>query len=96
MFSKVAKENRRALVGACLVVGEGRVERLAENVEVHVNNLIVTRPEDRTDLLDRLSVADQGGNRAERSLGRADEVKRPDPGSHRTTATKLPPSRDFR
>ena len=61
-----------------------------------MNHLIVTGLEDRTDLLDRLSVADQGGEWAERSLGRADEVKRPDPGSRRTIATQLPASRDFR
>ena len=96
VFSRVAEENRRALVGARLLIAEGRVERLDEMVEVAVNHLIVTRLEDRTDLLDRLSVAAQGGEWAERSLGRADEVRRPDPGSRRPTATKIPPSRDFR
>jgi error-prone DNA polymerase len=96
VFAKVAEEHRRALVGARLLLAEGRVERLDEAVEVAVNHLIVTRLEDRTELLDRLSLVDQGGDWAERSLGRADEVRRPDPGSRRPTATELPPSRDFR
>ncbi|WP_458097977.1 error-prone DNA polymerase [Roseomonas sp. WA12] len=95
VFSKVAEEHRRALVGARLLVAEGRVERLDENVEVAVNHLIVRVLVDRSDLLDGLSVADQGGEWAERSLGRADEVRRPDPGSRRTTSVKLPNSRDF-
>jgi error-prone DNA polymerase len=96
VFAKVAEEHRRALVGARLLLAEGRVERLEEAVEVAVNHLIVTRLEDRTELLDRLSLVDRGGDWAERSLGRADEVRRPDPGSRRPTATELPPSRDFR
>jgi error-prone DNA polymerase len=96
VFAKVAEEHRRALVGARLLLAEGRVERLDEAVEVTVNHLIVTRLEDRTKLLERLSLVDQGGDWAERSLGRADEVRRPDPGSRRPTATELPPSRDFR
>ena len=70
------------------------VERLDENVEVPMNHLIVRVLEDRSDLLDDLSAADQGDEWAERSLGRADEVRRPDPGSRRTTSVKLPNSRD--
>jgi error-prone DNA polymerase len=96
ILARVAEENRRALVGARLLVAEGRVERLEEHVEVPVNHLIVSRLEDRSDLLDNLSLADQGGEWAERILGRADEVRRPEPGSRREPPTKLPPSRDFR
>jgi error-prone DNA polymerase len=95
IFSKVAEEHRRALMSARFLVAEGRVERLDENVEVPVNHLIVRTLEDRSDLLDGLSAADQGGEWAERSLRRADEVRRPNPGSRRTPSVKLPNSRDF-
>ena len=96
VFSKVVEEFRRPLVGARLLVAEGRVERLEEHVEIPVNHLIVSRLEDRSDLLDSLSLTDQGGAWAERVIGRADEVRRPEPGSRRQTPTKMPPSRDFR
>jgi len=52
---------------------------------------------DRTDLLDRLHLAEDGPETgpdwAERMLGRADEVRRPDPGSARPSLGR---SRDFR
>ncbi|WP_159348602.1 error-prone DNA polymerase [Roseomonas harenae] len=96
IFAKVAEANRRALVGARLIVADGRVERLEEHVEVPVNHVIVEKLEDRSDLLDNLSLADQGGEWAERIRGRADEVRRPEPGSRRQPPTKLPPSRNFR
>ena len=63
-----------------------------EDVEVPVNHLIVQRLIDRSDLLDGLSQAESGGEWAERALGRADEVRRPEPGSRRPV---LPKSRDF-
>ena len=66
IFRKVAEENRWALVGAPLLVAESWVDRLDENVEMPMKHLIVTRLEDRSDLLDRLSLANQGGDWAER------------------------------
>jgi hypothetical protein len=46
---------------ARLIGAEGRVERLEDHVEVPVNHLIVSKLEDRSDLLDGPSFADQGG-----------------------------------
>jgi error-prone DNA polymerase len=62
---------------------------------VPINHLIAQRLVDPTDLLDLLSVQDESGEWAERPLGRADEVRRTDPGS-RPARAAVPPSRDFR
>jgi error-prone DNA polymerase len=96
VFAAVAEQDRRAMLASRLLVAEGRVERLAEKVEVPINHLIVGSQIDRSDLLDGLSLADHGGAWAERSLGQADEVRRPEPGSRQALPAKLPPSRDFR
>ena len=65
-----------------------------------ITHLICRRLIDRSDLLDRLSSVDGDGGDAAwagRALGRADEVRRPEPGSGRPQLpTKLPRSRDFR
>lgn len=74
------------------MAAEGKIERVSKHVEVPVNHLIVARLIDRSHLLDGLSQAEQGGEWAERTLGRADEVRRPEPGSRRSV---LPRSRDF-
>jgi error-prone DNA polymerase len=66
--------------------------------EVPITHLIVRRLVDRSDLLDGLVAVDgpeAAAEVAERTLGRADEVRRPEPGSQSAKA-KLPGSRDFR
>ncbi len=92
--------DRRALVGARLLVAEGWVERETGHAEVPITHLICRRLVDRSDLLDGLSSVDGDGGGAAwagRALGRADEVRRPEPGSGRPQPTaKLPRSRDFR
>ena len=69
------------------------MERVDEHAEVPILHVIVRRLIDRSDLLDGLSQVD-GPEAWGRMLGRADEVRRPDPGSRRPV--KLPQSRDFR
>ena len=97
VYAPVGARDRRALVGARLLVAEGRVERETERAEVPITHLICRRLIDRSDLLDRLSLADGGAEWAGRALGRADEVRRPEPGSGRPQPpAKLPRSRDFR
>jgi error-prone DNA polymerase len=96
VYEQIARRDRAALVAGRLLIAEGRVEREVEHAEVPITHLIVRRLIDRSDLLDRLAAADGGTaspDWAERSLGRADEVRRPEPGSARP---KLPGSRDFR
>ena len=92
VFAAVAERDRQTLLSARLMVAEGKVERVTEHVEVPVNHLIVARLVDRSDLLDGLSQAEQGGEWAERTLSRADEVRRPEPGSRRSV---LPNSRGY-
>jgi error-prone DNA polymerase len=85
-------------VSGRLLIAEGRVEREVAQAEVPITHLIVERLIDRSDLLSRLAQIDdttQDQVWTERSLGRADEVRRPEPGSQRPKP-KLPGSRDFR
>jgi error-prone DNA polymerase len=81
-----------------LLIAEGRVERQVEHAEMPVTHLIIRRLIDRSDLLGCLTasgVAVGDSDWVDRLLGRADEVRRPEPGSQRV-GPKLPGSRDFR
>jgi error-prone DNA polymerase len=98
VYPDVAARDRAALVAGRLLIAEGRVEREVEHAEVPITHLIVRTLTDRSDLLDSLVAVDgdpTGRDWAERTLGHADEVRRPEPGSQRSQA-KLPGSRDFR
>ncbi|MDI3308247.1 MAG: error-prone DNA polymerase, partial [Acetobacteraceae bacterium] len=100
VYPDTAARDRAALVAGRLLLAEGRVEREAERSEVPIIHLIVRRLTDRSDLLDGLLQEEAPGHGdmawAERSLGHADEVRRPEPGSRRPPRAKLPASRDFR
>jgi error-prone DNA polymerase len=86
------------------------VEREAEHAEIPIIHLIVRTLTDCSDLLDSLAQGEDAAGPelpmnstgagdtawAERSLGRADEVKRPEPGGRRPPQARLPASRDFR
>jgi error-prone DNA polymerase len=98
VYPDVTARDRAALVAGRLLLAEGRIEREVKEVkhaEVPITHLIVRRLVDRSDLLDGLAAVDgpAATGWADRMLGRADEVRRPEPGSQRT---KLPGSRDFR
>ncbi len=98
VHADVAARDRAALVAGRLLLAEGRVEREVAHAEVPITHLIVRRLVDRSDLLDGLTdpnAAADSSDWAERALGRADEVRRPEPGSRRPK-TRLPGSRDFR
>ena len=83
---------------AMLFTARGELREVAQ-AEVPITHLIVERLIDRSDLLSRLAEIDSGdtqdGDWTEKALGRADEVRRPEPGSQRPKP-KLPGSRDFR
>jgi error-prone DNA polymerase len=83
------------MIGARLMVAEGSIERETEHAEVPITHLICRKLIDRGDLLRRLSASENDSNWADATLGRADEVRRPDPGSARANRG-LPTSRDFR
>src|SRR4051812_23552892 len=97
VFERIAARDRAALVAGRLLIAEGRVEREVAQAEVPITHLIVERLVDRSDLLSRLVEIDSSTTPdrdwTEKALGRADEVRRPEPGSQRP---KLPGSRDFR
>jgi len=112
VYPDVIARDRRALVGARLMVAEGRVERETKQAEVPITHVICRRLFDRSDLLARLNIPDAADLAArvmhdaprdiglnddwsEAMLGRADEVRRPDPGM-RSWQITLPASRDFR
>jgi error-prone DNA polymerase len=88
VYAGIVARDRRALVNARLLLAEGIVERETEHAEVPVTHLIVRRLTARDDLLGLLHAG--GADWGNATLGRADEVRRPDPG------VRLPASRDFR
>ena len=94
VYKAVGARDRQALLGARLLVTEGRVERVDDRAEIPTIHLIARRLEDRSDLLDRLGQLDGAEAGWDRLLSRADEVRRPEPGSRRPV--RLPLSRDFR
>jgi error-prone DNA polymerase len=102
VYPDVAARDRAALVSGRLLLAEGQVERETQHAEVPITHLIVRRLTDRSDLLDGLPQgedASAGGNAAwaERGLGRADEVRHPEPSdARRPPRARLPASRDFR
>ena len=86
VFERIAARDRAALVSGRLLIAEGRVEREVAQAEVPITHLIVERLIDRSDLLSRLVEIDgatQDQDWTEKALGRADEVRRPEPGSQR-------------
>ncbi|MFN6998821.1 MAG: error-prone DNA polymerase, partial [Elioraea tepidiphila] len=74
LYPDIAERFRAAVVGARLVVAEGRAERV-EDAEIPILHLIVRRLADRSDLLDGLYLLD--GRPVVPALSRADEVNRP-------------------
>ncbi|MFC7738969.1 error-prone DNA polymerase, partial [Roseomonas sp. GCM10028921] len=95
VYANIGARDRQALLGARLLVTEGRVERTDDHAELPIIHLIARRLLDRSDFLDGLGRVDGAQAGWDRLLGRADEVRRPEPGS-RQPGMKLPPSRDFR
>jgi error-prone DNA polymerase len=61
---------------------------------VPITHLLCRKLIDWTDLLNGLMQADRSLEFGDAALGRADEVRRPDPGSAR--GGRMPSSRDFR
>jgi error-prone DNA polymerase len=99
LYPDIAERFRAAVVGARLVVAEGRAERV-EDAEVPILHLIVRRLFDRSDLLDGLHLLD--GRGLNPTLSRADEVNRPTRDQRRRPACHPPEpslfagSRDWR
>ena len=77
IWPKVLERMRKVVMGARLVVVHGRVQRHEDIIHV-----VAARLEDRSDWLRLLSEDDETMSVA---LANADEVKRPDPGSWRTS-----------
>jgi error-prone DNA polymerase len=94
VYKAIGARDRKALLGARLLVTEGRVERVDDHAEIPIIHLIARKLIDRSDLLDSLGQVDGAEDVWDRLLGRADEVRRPEPGSRQPV--RMPPSRDFR
>jgi len=101
LYPDIVDRDRAAVVGARLVLAEGRVER-TETQEVPIIHLVVRRLHDWSALLDGLHLREEAN--WDRVLSNADAVKAPhghDPRdpvlrAARRSASPLPPSRDFR
>ncbi|WP_369407878.1 error-prone DNA polymerase [Roseomonas rosulenta] len=92
MYPDIAERFRAAVVASRLIVAEGRVER-HEKSEVPIIHLLVSRVEDRSDLLDGLHLMEEA--RWEATMARADEVRRPNPRDDPRARVRMPASRDF-
>ena len=98
VWPKTFEKYRRVVMGARLIRVTGKLQR--EGIVTHV---IADRLEDMTHRLHALSGPDfepatrrkSADGAYENNLARADEVKNPFPGSRRSTARKMFPSRDF-
>jgi len=96
VFQDISTRDRAALVAGRLLLVEGVLEREDQHAEVPILHVIARRLVDWSALLDSLPQAQGSSAWAERALGRADEVRRPDPGARAPKQARLPPSRDFR
>jgi len=95
VYADVGARDRAAMIGARLLVAEGRVERETEQAEVPITHLICRRLADHSDLLNGLLRSEGAESWGDAALLGGDEVRRPEPGSARSTA-RMPDSRDFR
>jgi len=95
VFERIAARDRAALVSGRLRIAEGRVEREVAQAEVPITHFIVERLVGRSDLLSRLVEIDGGPQDphwTDKALSRADEMRRPEPGS---SCSNLPGSWGF-
>ena len=83
VYADIALRERAAMIGARLLIAEGRVERETEHAEVPITHLICRKLIDRTDLLNGLMRSDVARGWGDAALLRCDEVRRPEPGSAR-------------
>jgi error-prone DNA polymerase len=103
LYPDIVARDRAAVVGARLVLAEGRIERM-EEAEVPIIHLVVRRLHDWSALLDGLHTLEDPAQAWNRVLANADEVRSPnlhDPRDPAIRAAKkgsaaMPPSRDFR
>ena len=95
VYPDTGARDRAALIGARLLVAEGRVERETEHAEVPITHLICRKLIDRSDLLNGLMRSGAGPSWGDAALLRGDEVRRPAPGSAQPKG-RMPDSRDFR
>jgi error-prone DNA polymerase len=72
VYAQIGERDRAALVGARLLVVEGRVERRTEHTEVPITHVIARRLIDRTDLL--RSLRDASGDTTP-ALGRSRDFR---------------------
>ncbi|WP_237216805.1 error-prone DNA polymerase [Falsiroseomonas oryziterrae] len=101
LYPDIVARDRAAVVGARLVLAEGRVER-TETQEVPIIHLVVRHLYDWSGLLDGLHTLEDAN--WDRVLANADEVRSPnlhdprDPAirAARKGSAAMPPSRDFR
>jgi len=95
VYADVGARDCAAMVGARLLVAEGRVERETEQAEVPITHLVCRRLADRSDLLNGLLRSEVEKSWSDAALQGGGEVRWPEPSSARSTA-RMPDSRDFR
>jgi error-prone DNA polymerase len=101
LYPDIVTRDRAVVIGARLVLAEGRVER-TETAEVPIIHLVVRHLHDWSRLLDDLHTLEDAN--WDRVLAKADEVRSPNLHDARDPAVRagkagrqaMPPSRDFR
>ena len=93
VWADVGARDRAALLGARLLLVDAKIERETQHAEVPITHLICRTLTDCTDLLNGLMHSEAKLPWGDAALGRADEVRRPDPGSR--GSVRMPGSRDF-
>ena len=78
VYADVGARDRAAMIGARLLIAEGRVERETEHAEVPITHLICRKLVDRSDLLNGLAMSNGGALWGDAALPRSDEVRRPE------------------
>jgi error-prone DNA polymerase len=91
VWADIGARDRAALLSARLLLVEAKIERETEHAEVPITHLICKTLIDRSDLLNSLMHREAKLPWGDAALGRADEVRRPDPGSRRPS--RMPGSR---
>jgi error-prone DNA polymerase len=93
VWADIGARDRAALLGARLMLVDEKIERESKQAEVPITHLICRTLADRSDLLHGLMHQKAKLPWGDAAPGRADGVRRPDPGSRRPS--RMPGSRDF-
>jgi error-prone DNA polymerase len=95
VYTDLGARDRSALIGAKLLVAEGRIERETEHAEVPITRLICRKLVDCSGLLGQLGASERDAALGDAAPDRVGAARQSSPGLARPRAGR-PASRDFR